>query len=71
MECDKCKTEMVVITKKSKVTLLGVIGTHLFVIGLAVAFANLEYGLILMIVGIFPVIVFRGKKQVMICPSCK
>jgi hypothetical protein len=70
MECDKCKTEMVAITKKNSISLLGIIGSVIFVVGALIAFSNFIIGLVLMVFGIFTGMAFRGEKLIMTCPRC-
>jgi len=70
MQCEKCKTEMVAITKKDSVSALGIIGVIIFLVGLGSAFANILVGLIIMALGIFVGMAKRGEKLTMTCPSC-
>jgi len=70
MQCEKCKTEMVAITKKNSVSSLGIIGVLIFLVGLGYAFANLLVGIIIMAFGVFVGMAKRGEKLTMTCPSC-
>ena len=70
MQCEKCKTEMVAITKKDSVSALGIVGVLIFLVGLASAFANIFVGLAIMALGIFVGMAKRGEKLTMTCPKC-
>ena len=61
---------MVAITKKNSVSVLGIIGVLIFLVGLGYAFANLFVGLLIMALGIFVGMAMRGEKLTMACPSC-
>ncbi|ATX79139.1 hypothetical protein Ga0123461_0714 [Mariprofundus aestuarium] len=70
MQCEICKVEMVAITKKNSVSVLGIIGVLIFLVGLGYAFANFLVGVIIMALGIFVGMAMRGEKLTMTCPSC-
>jgi len=70
MQCEKCKTEMVAVTKQNSVSALGIIGVFIFLVGLGFAFANILVGIIIMALGIFVGMAKRGEKLTMTCPRC-
>ncbi|MDQ7057979.1 MAG: hypothetical protein Q9N62_05880 [Ghiorsea sp.] len=70
MQCEKCDTEMVAITKKDSVSSLSVIGALIFLIGVGVAFANVIMGVVIIALGIFIGMTKRGEKLTMTCPKC-
>jgi hypothetical protein len=69
--CPRCNTIMLLIEKPKGTSVGGVFGAFLFAFGLIRLLGNPLIGILLMILGLLVSVVFRGKKLVLLCPSCK
>ena len=70
-ECQYCRVAMVQVVRRPAVSLAGLAGIVIVLIGLGVAvFVSLLAGLFTIVLGIIVSTVLRGKKTVMACPKC-
>jgi len=69
--CPRCNTIMLLIEKPKGTSVGGVFGAILFAFGLLGLLGNPLIGIVLMILGLLLSVVSRGKKLVLLCPSCK
>jgi predicted RNA-binding Zn-ribbon protein involved in translation (DUF1610 family) len=70
MVCHTCKQTMIYREKKATVSLAGILGALLFIVGLPCLFLSPILGIALIIVGILTGIMGRGTRSFMVCPQC-
>lgn len=70
LACEKCNVVLVPIQKKKAVSIAGLIGAMLFVVGLISLLFNYVVAAVLMILGLLISAVGRSNKTVMVCPQC-
>lgn len=68
--CSSCNVALIAHETNKSVSLVGLIGATFFLVGLAIAFANLVLGLIVIGVGVLISVTGRGKNLEMVCPQC-
>lgn len=68
--CPECNVALVATQKKKSLSVAGLIGALLFVIGLITMFVNVVVGILLMILALIISVVGRGSKTIMVCPQC-
>lgn len=68
--CSTCNVALVARETSKSVSLAGLIGATLFLVGLALVFVNLVLGLIVIGVGVLISVTGRGKNLEMVCPQC-
>lgn len=72
MECPQChKTELVTKQHKSDVSLAGILGAFLLVIGAVMALASPIVGLLVIIVGVLIAMSGRRTITTLVCPACR
>lgn len=70
MNCAKCGEPMLPIEKTARVSLAGLVGALVALVGLAALLANPLVGIGLIIVGAVVGAVGRGKRLMLVCPRC-
>ena len=68
--CSRCGIALIPITKPNQVSLGGLVGGLVFLIGLLVMLGSPIMGGLVMIVGLLIGAVGRGTRTVMTCPQC-
>jgi len=68
--CPKCNVALVAAQKKSSISIAGLIGVLLFIIGLITMLINIVAGILLMILALIISVFGRGSKTIMACPQC-
>ena len=69
VQCKKCMVDRIPTQKIKLVTLSGVIGTALFIIGVTMASIDFYIGGVLIVIALL-INLSKSKKTVMVCPSC-
>lgn len=67
--CPVCRIPLIGVTQKAKVSLGGIVGAFVVLIGLGAVLFNWIVGLLLILIGVI-VSLARGSKTVMKCPQC-
>ena len=68
--CPVCNVALIATQKKRSLSVAGIIGALLFIIGLITMFVNVVAGILLMILALVISVVGRGSKTIMVCPQC-
>ena len=69
--CARCGVQLIPIERRTTLSLAGIIGATIFLIGLVEALFNPILGVLIMIFAVIVGPVGRGKKIVMVCPQCR
>ena len=67
--CDQCNVAMISIERNKKISLGGIIGAIVTVVGLVSLLYSVVVGLVVIVLG-FGIGLIDGKKTVMVCPNC-
>jgi hypothetical protein len=68
--CPECNVALIATQKKSSLSIAGLIGVLLFIIGLIAMLINIVAGILLMILALIISVFGRGSKTIMACPQC-
>ena len=68
--CKKCNVALIAVQKKKLISISGLNGALVFLVGLVMLFGLPVVGILLMILGLLISVIGRGKKIVMTCPQC-
>lgn len=68
--CERCRIPFVPVTKRNSVSLAGMFGALLFLVGLATMLGNLIAGLVIIVIGLVIGTLGAPKTTRLICPNC-